>query len=132
MALEKFNFESIPSMDDGRIGKAFDSILRRCIEDCRDRAADKRARKVTLTVQLNPESDDQGNLVGVDVAFDIGEAIPKLKSAEYSMRASRAGPFFNELSPDDSNQLTLDGLKPRRVSDPDDEGDEESSEAANH
>lgn len=115
MALELFTVESLATMDGGRIKVAMEAALARLVADCRDRPADDRARKLTLTIALAPVSDDGGQLSELQVTFDIGESIPKMRSKAYSMGAARGGLLFNDLSHDDVRQGTLDQLKPRVV-----------------
>lgn len=124
MALEKFDLETLAKIDEGRIKNAFELALRRCIDDCNERPAFDKTRKVSLVVMMTPVADEMGNLDEVTVAFDIGETVPKRQSREYSMQVrgkTQRSLFFNELSPDDIKQMTIDESGPRRVAEDDDE-----------
>jgi hypothetical protein len=108
MALEKFSLASVASMDGSRIEKAFEHALNRCRFDCEDRPAVKGARKITLTVTLEPLVNDAGDLGSVNVAFDLADKLPKRSSKAYNMMPVVGGLAFNELSPEEARQMTLD------------------------
>lgn len=116
MALQKFNFAALAEIDGGRLRAKFDQLLERIRLDCVDRAALKKARSVKLQVNLTPIADNQGNLTGIDVSFDVEPHEPKSQSPTYNMIPQRGGIAFNELSPDDARQGTLDeARKPKAV-----------------
>lgn len=106
--LEKFDLATLAAMDGGRIREAFEQALNRCRHDCEDRPAVDGARKITLVVSLTPIADDSGELSSVDVAFDLNDRLPKRGSKTYNMQAVTGGLVFNELSPDEVKQKTLD------------------------
>lgn len=108
MALEKLTLASLATMDGGRHAAAFEQALTRARFDCEDRAAVKGARRIALVVSLIPRADDNGNLERVHVEFALDEKHPKRQSRSYSMQAVHGGLVFNELSPDDVRQGTLD------------------------
>lgn len=108
MALEKFELALLPTMDGGRIKEAFEQALRRCEVDMRDRPNLKKDRSVAIVATLTPVADDHGDLLEVVVQFTVKDSIPARDSTVYHMNAARQGLFFNELSPDDARQLTLD------------------------
>jgi len=111
MALSKFELSTLATMDGGRLKAAFDLAFQRLIEDCKDRPELPAARRVTLTVTVKPRTE-QGSLDTVDVTFDIKDALPKRSTRSYNMSVGRAGALWNELSPDQIRQTTLD-LAPR-------------------
>jgi hypothetical protein len=111
MALEKFELGSLATIDEGRIAESFMQALRRCEADCKDRPTLRKDRKVTLEVTLVPVSDDRSELVEVLVQFEIKDAQPIRSSKVYHMNAGRGGLFYNDLSPEDARQLTLDGAQ---------------------
>lgn len=108
MAVEKFELRSLVDLDSGRIRTAFEQALTRCLTDCRDRPAVTDARKITLAVAMAPVLDPDGEMESCNVQFQITDSVPKRKSKVYNMKSSRGGLLFNELSPDDVNQRTLD------------------------
>jgi hypothetical protein len=108
MALEKFTLGTLAEMDNGRIKTAFEQALDRCRFDCEDRPSVEGARKIVLTVTMEPIPTDAGELDTVDVSFDLQERLPKRGSKTYNMQAVAGGLLFNELSPDEVRQKTLD------------------------
>lgn len=118
MALEKFELGTIDKIDNGRIREAFDQAMRRCEADCKDRPAVKDDRRVRLEVTMSPVIDPDGAMESCDVQFQIVDSVPKRKSKVYNMASTRAGLFFNELSPADAHQGTIDQApKPERLHD---------------
>lgn len=113
MALEKFSIDSLKKMDGGRVAIAFEQALKRCQLDCSDRPGLKSARKISLIAVMTPVLDEEGNLDSVDLEFEIKDNIPARKSRPYNMQtAPRGGLLWNEFSPEDVRQLTLDeGLR---------------------
>lgn len=115
MALEKFDLATLATIDQGRLKEAFDQAFARLVEDCKDRPELKKARKLTLTVEVEPRTE-QGSLDSVDVSFAFKEVIPNRESRTYNMTAGRGGVLWNELSPDEVRQKTLDmAPKPKEV-----------------
>lgn len=109
MAVEKFNLASLVGIDAGRIREAFEQAVRRCEDDCRDRPSVDRDRKVQLTCSFRPVVDSNtGELESCNVDFEINDNIPKRRSKVYNMKAARTGLLFNEMSPDEIRQGTLD------------------------
>lgn len=110
--LEKFSLSTLATMDGGRISTAFEQALNRLRYDCEDRPAIEGKRIVTLSVTMEPVPDDDGSLGSVDVSFALNEKLPKRASKSYNMQAVAGGLLFNELSPDEVKQRTLD-MAPR-------------------
>lgn len=107
MALEKFTLATIADMDGGRIRQAFEAALKRLEDDCKDRPAVKAGRTLELVLQMVPVADD-GELDSVDITFRIKDKVPKRESKTYNMQSVRGGLLFNDASPEDVRQKTLD------------------------
>lgn len=107
MALEQFSLATLAEMDGGRIRTAFEQALKRLEADCKDRPGVKRARQLQLVVDMQPVADD-GELDSVNVTFRIKESIPKRESKAYNMQAVPGGLLFNDASPEDVRQMSLD------------------------
>lgn len=113
MALQPLNLTSLAALDGGRIREAFDQAIERCRADCADRPGIGAVRKVTLLVTMKPLMDESGELDSCDVDFQVQDSAPKRRTRAYNMRATRHGGLqFNELSPDDASQRTLDEVEP--------------------
>lgn len=110
--LEKFDLSTLSRMDGGRIAVAFEQAVNRLRFDCEDRPAVEGKRVVQLEVTMEPVANDDGALSSVDVSFRIKETLPKRTSKIYNMQAVAGGLLFNELSPDEVKQKTLD-MAPR-------------------
>lgn len=110
MPLKPFDFKALTELDDGRIGKTIDQALDRMYADLDDRPLSDKERSITLKISLAPVADDKGLLDDVDVAFKIVEKVPQRESKTYRMQARNGALLFNEMSPDDPDQQTLDGL----------------------
>lgn len=108
MTLEKFGVSSLAFLDGGRIREAVEQALERCRADCDDRPAEKKSRRLSLEIAFIPECDPKGRLTGVDVSFKVVEKLPPRVSAVYAMKPRGKDLYFNELSPDDPDQMTID------------------------
>lgn len=108
MAAQRFSLASLATIDDGRIRAAFEQALLRCEHDCKDRPAVADPRKVTISASLVPVLGPDGEMDSCDIQFQIMDSVPKRKSKVYNMLAHRDGLLFNELSPEDIHQRTID------------------------
>lgn len=116
MATQRFSLSALSDLDDGRVRAAFEQAIARCETDCKDRPAVTDSRKVTLSVTLSPIVGEDGEMESCNLQFQVLDSVPKRKSKVYNMKATRAGLVFNELSPDDIHQMTLDQASgPREV-----------------
>lgn len=118
MAVEQFRFEKLATIDGGRIREAWEQAMKRARDDVHDRPGVKKPRKVILVTTLTPDDSADG-VVGdtVDVQFEIDDSLPKRQSQAYNMKHGRGGLLFNEVSPDDIRQGTLDEVEFREVKD---------------
>lgn len=109
MPLEPFKCESLASIDSGRIGVAIDQAVARAHRDCADRPGVEKPRVVTLQIVLIPVAQDgQGDLDSVNVEFRVRESIPLRSSKRYNMRSDGRELRYNELSPEDHAQTTIE------------------------
>lgn len=110
MALQKFNLAVLGTIDDGRISEAFAQALARVEHDLRDRAVVKKSRKITITLEMTPVANERGDLESCWVGLDVKDNIPARKTKNYNMAATRGGLMFNELSPEEVRQQTIDDV----------------------
>lgn len=118
--LEKFQLATLSHIDQGRINTAFEQELRRCEADCKDRPGNKKPRTVALVATMSPVANDEGDAMeSCDVQFHVASKVPKRLSKIYNMKATAQGLLFNELSPDEVRQRTIDEPQPqpRRIND---------------
>ena len=109
MAMLGFDAKSIAIIDGGRIGLAINQELRKAALDCEDRPADKRPRKVTLTLDMVPVCDDAGDVESVFVSAQVKAIHPSRKSRKFDMSLRKNGVLaFNEDSLENVDQKTLE------------------------
>lgn len=111
MALAKFDLVTVAEMDGGRIRSGWERLLKRLEDDCKDRPGMKAARKLVLTLFMEPVADGQ-DLESVNVSFDLKDTLPALESKNYNMQSVAGGLLFNDASPEEVRQRTLD-MAPR-------------------
>ena len=98
---------------DGKLAAAVAIHLRKVTDDCQDRPGSDAARKVTIDFFITPSIDpDTGQCDDVNIEFEVGSKVPKHRTRPVNMkiRKSSQGPqlLFNDLSPDNADQRTLD------------------------
>lgn len=110
MAVHELTLESIKNdLAGGRVGEAFALELKRCVTDCEDRPADSKGRKVTLEIELTPETDEKGFCEQVWGQIRVSSSVPKRKTKPISFGVRRGGMLvFNDLAEDDFRQKTID------------------------
>ncbi len=110
MAREAFKFESLfdeAGVEYGIIGHELNKELKRAIDDCRDRPGVKNARKITLTMEVQPMLEQGGGFQHAGVKFAVASSLPK-KGIELRMAASHDGLEYMPASADENpNQRPL-------------------------
>jgi len=94
-------------LDLGRVDSALSQEIERAVEDLKDRPAVDGARKVVLTIEMKPISEDGGSLDRVSVRMHVALKCPKRSTIEYSMRPQGKALVFSTDSPDNVEQLSL-------------------------
>lgn len=116
MSLAKVSLGSIAELDAGRLAEAFQQEIAKVEHDLKDRPGLKGARTVSLVMTAKPISDARGELISVDLLFDVKSSTPKKSSQIYNAACGRNGLHVNDLSPDDVRQSTLDDVgEPKAV-----------------
>ncbi len=114
MAIEKFAFEKLATINGGRLRSAWDHAFERARHDCYDRDGLEEKRRVILVATLTPRRSSNGSdEPTVDVEFEVDDKLPKRRSHPMNMKMVRGALIYNEMSPDDVNQLSLDEPGPR-------------------
>jgi len=107
--LTELNLQSLASIDEGRVDKAFARHLKRAIQDCEDRPGDKKPRKITVTALVSPIMLQDGAVSNVSVECEISSTVPKHVSRLVECTVKHGGrALFNDLSEDDIKQRTID------------------------
>lgn len=105
----EFRIENVAQLDSGRIAEAFNMALAQVLEDCTDRPAFSKPRKVTLEVIVKPTNNDGE----VSTSFNIGSKIPGKSSNAVIMQMRRAGAsnrrcaVFSAVANDQPDQQSL-------------------------
>jgi hypothetical protein len=109
MAIKQVTFADLVAMDDGVLAVAIDAALRRAAEDCEDRPGVKRARKITLNLEVLPVLDEDGIAEEVKYSFVMNERLPNRSSKEYTFGLRKNGVMsYNPEALDNHNQHTFD------------------------
>ena len=110
----EFSLANLQALDNGRVVEAFNQAVKRVVGDCQDRPALKKARKVTLEMEVVPvfAQDGAGGLDSIKAVFKVTDTAPKRESKEYSFgchtRKGKPELVFNDLSDDNVHQRTID------------------------
>ena len=109
MARKQLSLDTLGDFDFGRAAVAFQKALEAVVRDCTDRPGDKHARTVELKASIVPVMLQDGDVVDVEVDFQIRSKVPAWQTAARPLNVSRNGQlFFEEFAPDNPNQMTLD------------------------
>jgi hypothetical protein len=92
---------------DPRIAGAFSKLAAELAADCMNRAGERGKRRLTLTLDLSPEVDDQGNCDQVKTTVNLRASKPVFKTREYGLLATNAGFKFNVGDPTSPHQRTI-------------------------
>lgn len=103
---------SLGALFDGAIDQKFKAGLKAVLSDLDDRATTEKGRKVTVSVECVPKANDNGDLEEVSLVVEVKTSVPAHRTwAIQAIPNVEEGRFvFNELSPENPHQLTLDGL----------------------
>ena len=117
MPFVELNLASLQDLDDGRVSVAFAHEMKRAVQDCIDRPADKTARVVTLELSIKPILAPDSSIVemeGADGEFKIKSKVPTRKSKTYNFRSNKHGQLaFSSESPENADQTTFDDVDPK-------------------
>ncbi len=109
MSLQTLSLDTLKDFDFGKANVAFEHALRKIVRDIIDRPGDKSARKVILTTELTPQLEQDGDVVSASVGFLIEAKIPKWKTQPQPTNVTSRGQLlFQELAPDNPDQMTID------------------------
>src|SRR6478672_5613482 len=99
MALLKFGTNTLPQLDGGRLQADVDKSLLRCVEDCKDRPNLDTARKVMIELILMPYADETGDVVSINLDYQVKPTLPPMKREGLSLGVQKSGQLvFNENS----------------------------------
>jgi hypothetical protein len=109
MGMQPVTFSQLVQMDGGVMELAVNAALKRAAEDCEDRPGVKRARSITLKLEVLPRLDEDGICDEVLYAFVMNEKLPNRSSKEYTFGLRKNGVMsFNPDALENHNQHTFD------------------------
>lgn len=116
MSKQKFEAASLDTIDDGRVKAAIDLHLRQLAADIADRGSDGAKRSLTIKLELEPQVSS-GEVYNVATEITVTANVPPRRTRPLSMTVeadsrNRAVLMFNEASPDNVHQGTLDETSP--------------------
>lgn len=105
----QLSLDTLKDFDAGKGAVAFEKCLARVVLDCLDRPGDKTARKVTMTVEVVPIMQQDGDVIDADVRFVVKSSVPAWTTAGRPLAVDRQGRLiFNDMAPDNPHQTTID------------------------
>jgi len=91
MPRQALNLATLSKFDFGKADAAFRHCLQRAAQDVMDRPGDGSPRKVTLTATITPRIEQDGDVVGCNIAFLAHAQIPKYATAPTAAQLDRQG-----------------------------------------
>lgn len=92
----------------GLLDELFVEELKKILDDVIHRPGVEKARKITIELFVRPIVSQSGTLETVGVSFAINGGLPKNQSDEYHMLCGGGQLTFNDMSPDNVHQMTID------------------------
>lgn len=105
---QQLTTSSLTEFEGGKLAAAFDKLLMAAGRDCFDRPGVDAKRKITLSVELTPELDQDGMCEHVKIEANVGAKTPNYGSRKVLANIQKSGAVvFDDLSPDNPNQETF-------------------------
>lgn len=92
----------------GAVRMWFDGALKVVMDDLLDRPALKKDREITVKLVFQPVADQSGALAYAVHRVTIGSKVPGHATRAIAGRADKDGLVWDDLSPKDPTQMTLD------------------------
>jgi len=109
--LKKFGIRDLDTLDEGRVAAQVDLALLSAAKDCANRPGLAKERKVTVTFKLTPQTNEDGMCDSINLDVQTKTNVPASNSKLFNMHAHPAqGLAFNDMSPDDAHQRTIDEI----------------------
>lgn len=107
--LKHFELATLSDFDNGRLRLVLERLLATAVADCRDRPGVASARSVTLKLLLVPVADETGDVDTVRLDYKLAATVPTMAREGLSLSVQRDNRLvFNDLSPHDARQRTID------------------------
>ncbi|MEM6330387.1 MAG: hypothetical protein AAF790_09070 [Planctomycetota bacterium] len=117
MAMHAITLEELRDFYDGKVAVQFNRMIAAAIADCVDRPGVDKGRKVTVTVELKPQTDEAGECYNVETTATCKSTVPNFGSAPVvcqvrkisgAKHGERYQAVFNDMSPDNPDQQTFE------------------------
>jgi hypothetical protein len=110
MKRELKSLADVADLDQGAVGEQFKVDLAAVMADVCDRPALKRARKITVELEIEPVAGADGTLRDLNVAVSLKTTAPVSRSQTVSMKwaAKKSALVYNDEAPENADQRTLD------------------------
>jgi hypothetical protein len=107
--LQKLSLAGLSEIYGGRLAIAFEQALKRVAQDCEDRPGERKARSVSVTLNVVPVLDEDGLCDNVKLQAQISDNVPKRRSKIYDLSLRKGGHLlFHPDSLENVDQHTLD------------------------
>ncbi len=100
----------LEKLERGLVRGMFMRELGHVMDDLRSRAGIKKPRTLKVELTLVPTIDESGALGGVVIEVSISTKVPTSRTRPYHTAPVGNGLCFDDLSPDDANQRTFEGV----------------------
>ncbi len=108
--IHQFTFDDLGVLDGGALKMAIEEKLAECVRDCMNRPLETKARTVTLGLKITPVVSGR-DIERVEVAFVVSHKTPPIAPRAFTMEPTyKGGLKFNDMSPDNPQQETLDKI----------------------
>lgn len=105
----QLSLDTLKDFDFGKAAVAWEKALGQVVKDCLDRPGEEKARTVTMTTNIRPIVQQDGDVVDVEVDFSVKAKLPPWQTAGRPAIPSRNGQlFFSDMAPDNPRQTTID------------------------
>lgn len=112
MSFENLSLTNLNLLDYGKCNAAFQRLLKQAVQDCDDRPALKKKRKITLTLELEPVMSISGNTIdceSVKGSFQLKISLPNMQTDTIDFGIRNNGDlYFNPDAPENHNQHSMD------------------------
>ncbi len=107
--LKLLNLKSLPELGDGDLERDFEAALALLVKDCLARPSIKKKRQVSIVIDIEPQTKQDGTCDDVNVDVQVASKSPAKIVPTHTMRTTANGGLrYNPASPGNPDQKTLD------------------------
>jgi hypothetical protein len=106
----QFSVDTIGDLDDGTVRLLIDTALDEALTDCDARPMLPKARRVTITVELQPVINDRGGMKGVEASIKVSTKVPPRQGrGEYLPTTAKGDGVIATLPTDTAVRMFTEG-----------------------